>query len=305
MSPSASVFGKAPRFHAAPEGRNAVKVNVQHPGKEPRYAVQQGALKSMVVRAKSCVIEEVSEPKRTAPKKVALQAQDAAAEKANHNQDTTQKTKSRSRKRSKSAGKRKRAAVDTSGKEPKSSSPRSDAPAPAAEATAAPLPPNEDPVPPAESQTAPPESPRKSSRDPKNPWPKMSPDRKCAHNRYECFQEWNCGYYAPKRLEQMAGVPIPRFCAGVCKKLFVTAGYPGFEASKHWKVTKQHVVKCCPNGIDPEHKCDFGLCDPCYIMHVIGAEANKENSQPRKRAKRALLSPGEKMTQDGTIVASF
>lgn len=186
----------------------------------------------------------------------------------------------------------------------------------AAKATAPPLQPARDPVPQAECQdtapaaagqsTTPPASPRKSSRDPNNPWPTMSPDRQCKHHRYELFQEWNGGYYTAKRLELYKGDAIPRCCAGVCKKMFVTGKYPGFHADKHYKVTSTNVVKCCPNGIDPEHKCDFGLCGPCYIMHVMGADANKENAQPkRKRVKRSLLSPGEQFAEDGSIIPSL
>jgi hypothetical protein len=145
------------------------------------------------------------------------------------------------------------------------------------------------------SKAAPP-SPRKKT-------PPPSPVKVCFHNQIDRFQEWNHSYYAPAFLATKDGWNIPRKCSGPCGLKFF-AGKRDYDPDKEKKVTAAEPVHCCPNGIDPDHACTFGLCTSCYSMHIMAIDAQKENQKPRNRPRRILLSPGEKDDGQGNIVAS-
>jgi hypothetical protein len=114
------------------------------------------------------------------------------------------------------------------------------------------------------------------------------------------YSSLNQGYYTESYLKKKAdaGIAYPTSCAH-CKAAFVT-GRGATE--KDYKVTTTKVVRCCPNALVTTDKCEFGLCDSCYLDLVVEAEQElqkKTAKDPRassrglvknKRAKRTAVT---------------
>lgn len=111
-----------------------------------------------------------------------------------------------------------------------------------------------------------------------------------AQNPFLCEYAWlTKDYYTIPYLKKKsdAGIAYPTSCAH-CKAKFVVG--PG-ATEKDYKVTTAKVVRCCPNALATDHKCEFGLCDCCYVELVMEAEQElqKKTAKDPRASSRGLV----------------